>query len=98
MTNVLPLFAASSAPRLTVIDGRLRYAGKLLLCHRPAGGCDSIPWPMPDPCPLDYWSSALWLTSLHKALRHARRTGNLPSDCRTVRLPDGSPFPIGGQS
>ena len=53
----------------------------LIYCH-PDSGVDTINWPSPN------------VEHLRSCLFGCRETGLLPSNCRTVTLPDGTEFNI----
>ena len=65
-------------------DGSLRLnLESILLVRYPEGDCDSIPWPFHSKDDLEHLESALF---------DAREMGDVPSDTRFVKLPDGATF------
>jgi hypothetical protein len=56
---------------------------RILLVRYPEGDCDSIPWP---------FQRKKDAENLESALFDAREMGDVPSDTRFVKLPDGGTF------
>lgn len=87
-------------PQLITLDNHLgitlpepSFCGDLeaiLICRHPEGDCDTIPWPMVS----DFRTKAELDANLRSALFDERECGNLPLDCQSVLLPDGSEFEI----